>query len=175
MITEAAFHLRPICEADMPLLQRIYASTRAAEMAAVPWDAAAKSAFVQMQFDAQHKHYSRHYADAQFCVAEAGAGALCVPVGRLYVWRRPGAIHVVEITILPEFRQRGYGTQLLQTLQREAAEAGGACVVSIHVEHGNPALSLYQRLGFQKISENGMHDLMEWRAAAAQNNTPEGT
>jgi ribosomal protein S18 acetylase RimI-like enzyme len=169
-----ALQLRPISEADMPLLLRIYASTRAAEMAAVPWDDAAKAAFLRMQFDAQHKHYSRHYADAQFCVAETGAGAQRMAVGRLYVWRRPSSIHVVEITILPEFRQRGYGTQLLQTLQREAAEAGGACVVSIHVEHGNPALSLYQRLGFQKIRENGMHDLMEWRATAAPNNTLEG-
>ncbi|KQV86281.1 hypothetical protein ASD15_29880 [Massilia sp. Root351] len=160
-----ALHLRPIAEADMPLLLRIYASTRAAELAAVPWDEAAKAAFVQMQFQAQHQHYRQQYADGQFCVAEAqrADGQGRVAVGRLYVWRRPGALHIVEITVLPEFRQRGYGTQLLQALQREAG------VVSIHVEHGNPALSLYRRLGFQKVRENGMHDLMEWRAAEPTN------
>jgi ribosomal protein S18 acetylase RimI-like enzyme len=175
-MAETVLHLRPIAAADMPLLLRIYASTRAAELAAVPWDDAAKAAFVQMQFQAQHQHYQQHYAGAQFSVAEAemyGAqdGQGRMPVGRLYVWRRPGSLHVVEITILPEFRQRGYGTQLLQALQREAAGAGSA--LSIHVEHGNPALALYQRLGFKKIRENGMHDLMEWRAGAEQQLTQE--
>jgi ribosomal protein S18 acetylase RimI-like enzyme len=169
-----ALHLRPITDADVPLLLRIYASTRAAELAAVPWDDAAKAAFVQMQFQAQHQHYRQQYADAQFCVAEAGSedGQGRVAVGRLYVWRRAGSLHIVEITILPEFRQRGFGTWLLQALQCEAAAAGRAGVVSIHVEHGNPALSLYRRLGFQKVRENGMHDLMEWRAAE-QTNTQE--
>lgn len=167
-----ALHLRPIAAADMPLLLRIYASTRETELAAVPWDDAAKAAFVQMQFQAQHQHYQQHYAGAQFSVAEADApdGRGRIAVGRLYVWRRPGSLHVVEVTILPEFRRRGYGTRLLQDLQREAAAAGSA--LSIHVEHGNPALALYQRLGFRKIRENGMHDLMEWRAAE-QNNTQE--
>lgn len=166
-MTKPALRLRPITAADMPLLLRIYASTRAAELAAVPWDDAAKAAFVQMQFQAQHQHYQQHYVGAQFSVAEAEAEAGDrhgpVPVGRLYVWRRPGSLHIVEVTVLPEFRQRGYGTQLLQALQGEAAAAGGA--LTIHVEQGNPALSLYRRLGFQKIRENGLHDLMEWRAA----------
>nr|WP_278012004.1 hypothetical protein [Flavobacterium gyeonganense] len=35
--------------------------------------------------------------------------------------------------------------------------------VSIHVESFNPAMNLYKRLGFKKISEtNGVYHLMEW-------------
>ncbi len=34
--------------------------------------------------------------------------------------------------------------------------------VRIHVQQSNPAFHLYQRLGFQKIDENGVYFLMEW-------------
>jgi hypothetical protein len=33
-----------------------YAGTREQELAALPWDAAQKAAFVEMQFDAQHAY-----------------------------------------------------------------------------------------------------------------------
>jgi hypothetical protein len=33
--------------------------------------------------------------------------------------------------------------------------------VSIHVEQGNPARSLYDRLGFVPVREDGLHVLME--------------
>jgi ribosomal protein S18 acetylase RimI-like enzyme len=35
--------------------------------------------------------------------------------------------------------------------------------VTIHVEVFNPALRLYERLGFKKVAENGPYHLMEWR------------
>ena len=39
--------------------------------------------------------------------------------------------------------------------------------VTIHVEYNNPALQLYQRLGFQKIGEfNSVYYLLEWKPAA---------
>ena len=51
----------------------------------------------------------------------------------------------------------------MQALLDEAA-AAGKCV-SIHVEVYNPAIHLYERLGFQpKGEDNGVYRLMEWRA-----------
>ena len=43
--------------------------------------------------------------------------------------------------------------------------------VTIHVEAYNPALSLYQRFGFQQVDTNGMYYLMKWSPAASQANT----
>ena len=34
--------------------------------------------------------------------------------------------------------------------------------VSIHVEMFDPALQLYQRLGFRKLGEHGVYNFMEW-------------
>ena len=38
--------------------------------------------------------------------------------------------------------------------------------LTIHVERNNPAMSLYLRLGFAKVDEHGIYDLMEWRPEA---------
>ena len=46
-------------------------------------------------------------------------------------------------------------------MEDSAAQGQG---VSIHVERMNPAMRLYLRLGFAKVDEHGVYDLMEWRA-----------
>jgi ribosomal protein S18 acetylase RimI-like enzyme len=148
--------LRPIEPGDAAFLYRVYASTREKELALVEWDAAQKEAFLRMQFTAQHRHYQEHYQDAAFQVILEGGR----PVGRLYVDRWPDEIRIVDIALLPERRNIGIGTRLLQALQAEAAEA--AKRVSIHVEQFNPALRLYARLGFSRIAERGVYYLMEW-------------
>ncbi len=49
--------LRPVAPEDEPFLRRVYASSRAEELAPVPWDEAQKQAFCDMQFAAQDSHY----------------------------------------------------------------------------------------------------------------------
>jgi ribosomal protein S18 acetylase RimI-like enzyme len=85
------------------------------------------------------------------------------PAGRLYVHRREREIRLMDIALLPEFRGSGLGTALLSGLFAEAAAAGKT--VTIHVEMYNPALRLYERLGFKKIGEHGVYHLMEWTPA----------
>jgi ribosomal protein S18 acetylase RimI-like enzyme len=153
--------LRPIAQGDEELLYRIYASTREAELAMTDWTDEQKTAFVQMQFAAQHSHYQEYYPNAAFMVILADEQ----PVGRLYVDSWPDQIRVVDITVLPEYRNAGLGTGLLKGLMSEATKAGKP--LTIHVEQYNPALRLYERLGFTRIGERGVYYLMEWR--------PEGT
>jgi hypothetical protein len=80
----ATYTLRPVQEADEALLLELYSSTRADEMALVPWDAAQKQAFLQMQFSAQQMHYRNYFPHATHDVIVTDGQ----PVGRLYVDRR---------------------------------------------------------------------------------------
>ena len=68
---------------------------------------------------------------------------------------------LIDITLLPEFRQDGIGTWLLRDLLAEGEAAGKP--VTIHVEVFNPAMRLYERLGFRSVEERGPYRLMEWR------------
>jgi ribosomal protein S18 acetylase RimI-like enzyme len=86
-------------------------------------------------------------------------------IGRLYVDRRPDEIRIIDIALLPEYRNRGIGSRLITALLAEGTAAG--LPVRIHVEQYNPAMRLYNRLGFQKIDERGVYHLMEWSPARA--------
>ena len=155
----AGLTFRPITDADLPFLARLYASTRMEELAVTDWSDAQKIAFLQSQFNAQYAHYQKHYAGSDFFVIEQAGTA----VGRLYLARWKSEHRIVDIALLPGHRRGGLGTALLSDLLDEAARAGKA--VTIHVEKFNPAMSLYRRLGFVAAGEEGAYDLMRWAAA----------
>jgi ribosomal protein S18 acetylase RimI-like enzyme len=136
-------------------LYSIYASTRAEELAVVPWDDAQKDAFVRMQFEAQDAWYREHYADASFDVIVVDGE----PAGRLYVHRGETEIRIVDIALLPARRGQGIGSSLLRDLLAEADAAGKS--VTIHVERLNPALRLYERLGFSVAEDKGVYLFLE--------------
>lgn len=142
----------------MDFLLRLYATTRADEMAMVTdWSDEQKEQFVRMQFQAQHAWYQEHYGDAQFDLVLIDG----VPGGRLYVHRREKEIRLVDISLMPELRGRGIGSALLREVMAEAEAAGKP--LTIHVEKYNPAMRLYLRLGFKPIEDRGPYDLMEWK------------
>jgi ribosomal protein S18 acetylase RimI-like enzyme len=157
--TGSSLRLRPMrWPEDEPFLERVYASTRADELAQVEWSAEQKAAFCRMQFAAQHQYYQEQYAGADFDVIELQG----VPIGRLYVNRGQREIRIIDISLLPEHRGRGLGTQLLRGLQGEAREGGQ--VLTIHAEKFNPSLRLYQRLGFEVQEDRGVYLFMQWAA-----------
>jgi ribosomal protein S18 acetylase RimI-like enzyme len=155
--SEQGITLRPVQPEDREFLYRLYASTRAEEIARVDWPDEQKETFLRFQFDAQHTYYTRQFAGATFDVVLL-AGR---PVGRLYVDRRGREIRLIDIALLPEYRGRGLGGAMMEALLDEARERGLA--VTIHVERDNPARSLYDRLGFRPVEEQGIYLLMEWR------------
>ncbi len=154
----ARLGFRGISDSDLPLLARIYASTRTEELAPVPWSKAEKAAFLEMQFRAQHAHYQQYYPQAEWLVMMRGDE----DIGRLYLERLPSQHRIIDIALLPEYRGHGFGGALLRDLMDEAAAAGKA--VSIHVEKLNPAMRLYRRLGFVTEEDRGVYDLMRWTA-----------
>ncbi len=83
------------------------------------------------------------------------------PIGRLYIDRREDEHRLIDIALLPEWRGKGVGSELMRGVLDEAREAGK--LVRIHVEQNNPAMRLYKRLGFEEIEDQGVYRLMEWR------------
>jgi GNAT superfamily N-acetyltransferase len=158
----AAVALRPASRDDYEFLERLYASARAAEVAAIPWSAERKRTFLAQQFAAQSADYARNYSDASFDVVLVDGE----PAGRLIVARREAEFKLIDIALLPEHRSQGIGTRLLAPLLDEAVQRG--VKVEIHVERYNRALTLYRRLGFEPVEEDVVYLRMERPPAAGQ-------
>lgn len=148
--------LRPAVLGDEEALYRIYAATRTAEMALTNWDDAQQEQFLRMQFAAQHQYYQEHYTDTSWDLIICDGQV----AGRLYVARWPEQIRIVDIALLPPYRGQGIGGMLLRELQEEGAQVRKP--LTIHVEQFNPARRLYERLGFVRIAERGVYDLLQW-------------
>ena len=146
--------LRAVEPGDEPFLCRLYASTRDEEMGLVVWSEEEKERFLRMQFSAQDRFYREHYPGAELRIVLADGE----PAGRLYVDRWPEEIRLIDVSLLPEHRNRGIGTRLLEELLEQADAA--RVPVTIHVEVFNPARKLYERLGFRVAEDRGVYLLM---------------
>lgn len=151
--------LRPAAPEDEPFLRRVYASTRADELAAVPWPDEVKRAFCDLQFDAQGADYRGRWSDLTYEVVLVDGA----PAGRFWRAYTADNVHVLDLAILPEFRGRGAGTFLLRSVLADAAATGRTA--SISVEKQNRARELYERLGFRVVMESDVHYRMEWAPA----------
>src|ERR1700710_771391 len=101
---QAGLSFRRITKADLPFLARVYASTRAEEMAVVTsMTDAQKAAFLAAQFELQHAHYQKYYPQADWLVTMRGGE----DVGRLYLERWPSQHRSIDIAFLPPHLVQG--------------------------------------------------------------------
>lgn len=147
---------RPVTDEDDEFLFSVYASSRAEEMALVPWNEEQKRAFLLSQFEAQKLYYLEKYPDASYQVVLLDRE----PIGRLYVARLPDQIRIIDLTLRTEHRGKGIGGPIARDLMKEAARAGKP--VRIYVESFNRSRTLFERLGFAPIEDDSLYMLMEW-------------
>jgi len=149
---------RPICKDDHPFLKKVYRSTREKELLQTFWTEEEKQKFIDFQFKAQHSHYVNAYKGAEFNIIMKKN----TNIGRLYIWETENQIRIMDIALLEEFTGKGIGTYLLKQLIQKSRKKGKK--LNIHVEYNNPALRLYERLGFKKTDNTGVYFFMEYFA-----------
>ena len=152
---------RPAAAEDEDFLFRVYASTRVQELAALGWPAAQLDAFLRMQYNLRKQSYSA-YAGAAYSILLSGGS----PAGSAIVWRGGHEIRLVDIALLPEFRNCGAGTEWISRLIRESRQAG--VPLRLSVVAANPARRLYERLGFVAQSAGSMYIEMEHYGSGAE-------
>ena len=148
--------LRPVQPDDQAFLLELYAATRLDELELIDWNVDQKQAFIRMQFDARRLQYRHRYPLADDSIILQGSQ----PIGRMLVDRNEKQIVLVDIALLLEHRNAGIGTRLVQSLLDEAARTGRS--VRLHVVTTNPAVRMYQRLGFATADDNGSYLEMNW-------------
>ena len=148
---------RVIEDDDREFLRALFFTTWDRAIALADWPDETKQLVLNQQFEAQDSSYHMEFPDADYeLILLAGE-----PVGRLYVSRGDQSIELMDITLLPEHRNRGLGTAIIKDLMTEAGATGKPIV--LYVEKWNPeARALYMRHGFTDTEDIGSHWKMAW-------------
>lgn len=153
--------LREEAATDAAFLCALYAATRREELAHVPWPDETKLAFLADQFHKQGEHYRKNYVGAELLVIEAAGER----IGRIYLYPSEREIRLMDIALVDARRGHGIGGELIRAVMDIARE--DAVELTLHVEPNNPALKLYERLGFRLIEERGVYLFLGWMPDAA--------
>ena len=149
-------NLRPVTAEDGAFLLVLYKSSRGDDLRGLGWDETRISEFLDMQYEAQQRFHANEYKKPlDQIVMRSGK-----PVGRLTFEPREHEIRCVEVALMPQHRNGGIGTQLISGLQDQARKQKKP--LRLQVIRFSRAVSLLERLGFQRISETGTHFQMEW-------------
>jgi ribosomal protein S18 acetylase RimI-like enzyme len=149
---------------DERLLFALYAEDQRAQF--VPSGLAEElvRSLIQMQYRGRSMTYAARYPASENSILIADDGS---PVGRLLLdrgsLRLPDCWRIVDIAILATHRGKGLGTRVLKECQRLCAAAGAS--LELQVTPWNPARRLYERLGFQVVSEDATAVEMGWSPA----------
>jgi ribosomal protein S18 acetylase RimI-like enzyme len=152
--------MRPEREDDRDFRYQLFCDSRQPEFALLLPPPVFQQVMTQ-QFHAQTVSYREQFPRARFDIVEL-AGR---PVGRIVVDRPGSMIHIVDQAVVPELRNRGIGTALMQALMEEARRA--QLPVRLEVASSNdPSLRLYLRLGFVEVETVPLYMQLEWRPPA---------
>ena len=87
-------------------------------------------------------------------------------VGWMQTSESPDGLHVHQIHLNDATRRRGIVTRLIERLQDRARNNGSN--VALNVIRGNPAIALYDRLGFRVVGEDDEKFYMRWEPESAE-------
>lgn len=148
---------------DAPLLFRLFAENKAAELAPLGLPTAALSPLIDMQYRARSLGYAQQFpAAVQYIVVdEQGEDA-----GQVLLDDHADPVRVVDFAIESTRRNRGLGAALLAHLQARALARGKAIALSVNTK--SPGRRLYDRLGFAVTAGDAATCEMLWSPAAVE-------
>jgi len=127
---------RPACAQDFEYCKRLYFAERGWIIDELKLDR-----------DAQTASFERQWDQTQIRILMVDG----CDAGWMQSVSREGEIFLAQILVDAPFQGRGIGTEAMNRLIAEAASAGRA--VCLDVVKINPALRLYERLGFRIVGE----------------------
>jgi ribosomal protein S18 acetylase RimI-like enzyme len=149
-------HLRQVRAEDEAFLFALFRASREAEFAPLPQPQ--RETLLRFQYQARSRDYAARFPHPEHFIVEFCRQA----AGRLLLNRQASELRIVDIAIIPELQRQGIASAVLKSLIAEAEAAG--MPLRLSVWHSNPALGLYQRLGFCEAARSATHVELEWRS-----------
>lgn len=140
-------------EQDEVFLFEVYRSTKQDEFLPMNMQQEQLDMLMHMQFRAQQMSYRSHYPSANHQIIHIGD----VQAGYIITAQQNDEIRLIFIALLPEFRNQGYGTSVIEQLQERVS------VIFLQVTENNPARQLYRKLGFIEQTQASPYVMMQWQ------------
>jgi ribosomal protein S18 acetylase RimI-like enzyme len=149
--------IRPAREHDTGFLENLYRASRD-DLRLIEGEDDFIEEIILMQYRAQTQGYGQTHPNAMYFIVEK----LDERIGRIIVDFGHNEVRLVDITLIPAARGKGFGNVIIKALQQAAQQTRTPLTLSVH--HGNPlAKRLYQSLGFRSEQSNHpMVELMIW-------------
>lgn len=140
---------------DADFLKDLFYEVRAPEFEASGLVGVPLMQLLAQQYLAMRTHYDMVYAEAVYSIVELDGQRI-----GYQATIELDTLHLIDIALTTRVRGQGIGTALMKGLQAEATALGKP--MSLTVEKFNPALRLYERLGFKPHMDSDFYLRMRW-------------
>ena len=143
---------------DALLLYELFSTSRAVEFAAMGLTGEQYRPLLEMQYRGRAMTCAAQYPEAEDWIVCMEYGTA---VGNYLLAGTSAGPRMIDLAVLPQWRGKGIGTQVLRQAAHRSAAAGE--ILSLRVMKGNQAMRLYTRVGFQVASEDETSCEMIWQ------------
>lgn len=142
---------RSATDEDRNFLFELFCDSRTPDNTLLALPPEVREARLQSLFEASERQYRAAYPLADFEILLIDGA----PAGNIYVDRGDDAYVLIDISLSPKSRNQGTGTAVVGNLIEEAGRL--ALPVRAQVQKFSPASRLWQRLGFERVGDDGLY------------------
>ena len=147
---------RPAVAEDEAFIRALIVQMVSDELLAYAWPEAMRGPLLDMQYRARMAGMKVSFPGAEHEIILADGEA----AGWMVTARGDDAITLADIAVAPEHRGKGLAAAAIGELLAESKRTGKP--VELQVTSMNPAIRLYERLGFRKTGSDEIRQQMVW-------------
>jgi GNAT superfamily N-acetyltransferase len=142
--------LRPATPADEDFLYEVFVCSRDNDLSFFPEPQ--RSMLMRMQFNGQRQTYTQRNPAAEHSIVSFDG----IDVGRVWVAVTEDSFDVLDIALLPDYRNRGIGAHIYREIIEKAEAAGKPLHATVSTS--NPgSLRFHEHLGFQRTASDAFY------------------
>ncbi|WLQ13940.1 GNAT family N-acetyltransferase [Hahella aquimaris] len=154
--------VRPSNSADKAFLEQLHNSTRE-DLRLIDGERDFVESIIDMQFKAQQQGYGAQFPNAMYFIIEKQHER----IGKVTIDFGHNEVHVIDIAFIPQARGKGFGEEVIRSLQAAATQICAPLTLSVLMQNV-AAKKLYLKLGFITESISPPYERMMWRPEIAQ-------
>ncbi len=148
--------IRPARDNDKSFIALLHNSTRD-DLRLIDAEDDFIETLIEQQHHAQTVGYGEMFPNAMYFIIEKQFER----IGRVVIDFGMNDVRLIDLAFIPLARGKGYGSDVIQMLQKAAAMNRVPLTLSV-INHNYAAKALYLRLGFLVQSSTGMHEQLIW-------------